>query len=49
MNQINIIKRNQIFIFVINQDQLNFDFQLKALFFFNPLAVPTVTKPSEQD
>ncbi|CAD8087460.1 unnamed protein product [Paramecium sonneborni] len=33
----------------MNQDQLNYDFQLKALFFFNPLAIPTVPKPSEQD
>ncbi|CAD8185021.1 unnamed protein product [Paramecium pentaurelia] len=33
----------------MNQDQLNFDFSLKALFFFNPLAIPTVPKPSEQD
>ncbi|CAD8139485.1 unnamed protein product [Paramecium pentaurelia] len=33
----------------MNQDHLQFDFQLKALFMFNPLAVPTVPKPSEQD
>ncbi|CAD8053016.1 unnamed protein product [Paramecium sonneborni] len=33
----------------MNQDQLQFDFQLKALFMFNPMAVPTVPKPSEQD
>ncbi|CAK75294.1 unnamed protein product (macronuclear) [Paramecium tetraurelia] len=32
----------------MNQDQLQFDFQLKALFMFNPLAIPTVPKPSEQ-
>ncbi|CAD8151559.1 unnamed protein product [Paramecium octaurelia] len=33
----------------MNQDQLNFDFSVKALFIFNPLAVPTIPKPSEQD